>query len=127
MKISFTRSLLVLAALSLANTSGGFPALPPAERSGKELAALEQKLHGIWQGPACGGIIVMQSNGTFEWTGMGPGNEMQRGYWETVWTGLPPSLVLHIKDASVQKEIGQSFELKLIRLDDTEMHIQYVG
>lgn len=94
------------------------PVLPPLERSGKTLTALEQKLHGQWRGGDCAGEITFQAGGTYGRKLFGPGNASLTGTWEIVWNALPPTLVM-ICTASTDKDyIGRTIEVKITELTD---------
>src|SRR5437870_4144046 len=86
---------LALTALMLAALAATGPAAPvPAERAKaeKELAAVAAKLHGAWRGGACEGTITFRENGTYTWTGIGPGGHRHEGKW--VLRGDPAQPVL---------------------------------
>src|SRR5690242_20170500 len=75
---------------------------PPAKERGKELAALEQKLLGAWQGRiGCDGRLVFQADGTYELKQYGPAPYDSAGAWKVCWDALPPTLVLTCKTSQV--------------------------
>ena len=84
------------------------------------LVALEGKLHGEWKGPPCGGDWVFHVDGTFAVEHYSPGNNKLTGTWELRWNALPPTLILVLKtsDAPERIKVGETWEVKLVRLDD---------
>ena len=101
---------------------------PPADHDAKKvLAALEQKMLGEWNGGACDGRFFFRADGTYELTGYGPGASDSRGVWKIRWDALPPTLVLTTKTAELEEEIGKTLEVKLIRLDDKSLAIEYAN
>jgi hypothetical protein len=94
----------------------------------KELAALEKKMVGAWKGQSpCGGTFLFRADGTYELTGYGPAPYDTAGTWAVRWDALPPTLVLTCKTSEVAEEIGQITELKLSRLDDEGLAVQYAN
>jgi len=103
-----------------------------AERSGKErakeLAALEQKMVGTWKGQTtCDGRLVFGADGTYELTEYGPASDNSMGTWKIRWDSLPATLVLTCKGSEIPDEIGKTMEVKLIKLDDTSLAIEYAN
>ena len=84
------------------------------------LVALERKLHGAWKGPPCCGDWVFDADGTFAVEHYSPGGNKLTGTWELRWNALPPTLALTLKtsDAPERIKVGQTWEVKLIQLDD---------
>jgi hypothetical protein len=96
--------------------------LPRNER-GIELAALEHKMIGAWQGQTgCAGNFLFRADGTYELKGYGPGGDDFAGTWKVRWDALPPTLVLTCKTSEIPEELGK---LKLIQLDDETLKAQY--
>jgi hypothetical protein len=91
-----------------------------AKQPGKELAALEKKMFGVWQGGGCDGRLVLSANGRYKLIGYGPVNSDFEGMWKVRWDALPPTLVLiHMPDK------GRTTKVKLIKLDDKSLTIEY--
>jgi hypothetical protein len=97
----------------------------------KELAALEQKMLGVWKGRiGCDGHLVFRADGTYELTGYGPGADDSAGTWKVRWDALPATLVLTCTTSEITDEIGKITEVKLIKLDDKSLAFKcnkYVG
>ena len=85
--------------------------------------ALERKLLGEWEGPACGGELILRADGTFQRLHYSPGNNELTGTWEVRWNALPPTLVLTCKAADHASFVGKE-EVKLIQLDDEVLAYQ---
>jgi hypothetical protein len=110
-------ALLLVAGLA---TAFVVPIPVAPEKSGKDLASLERRLHGTWKGGACIGELTLRADGTFERQHYSPGNNRLTGTWEVVWHALPPTLVFTCKtsDAPDRIKVGETQEFKLIQLDD---------
>ena len=104
------------------------PASQPAGRGGPakggELAALERKLLGAWEGPACGGDFTFNPDGTFEVRNYTPANYTLAGAWSLRWDALPPTLLLTFKSSDFKDRdrggadyVGKTLEAKLLELD----------
>ena len=91
----------------------------------KEEVALQQKLHGVWKGPACGGDWTYKADGTFEVVHYSPGNNTLSGTWEVRWNALPLTLVRTCKASDDPDLVGKTWEVKLIELDDEALAYQY--
>jgi RNA polymerase sigma factor (sigma-70 family) len=104
--------------------AGPPPPAPPA-KPGKDLAALEQKLHGEWKGGPCNGELTMRADGTFERHHYSPGNNHLTGAWEVRWNALPPTLALTCKTSDRPDFVGRTLEVKLIHLDDQALVYQF--
>jgi hypothetical protein len=101
---------------------------PPGEVRGKELAALEQKMIGTWKGQTtCDGSLVFRVDGTFELTEYGPASDESKGTWKVRWDSLPATLVLTCKTSEIPDEVGETMEVKLIKLDDKSLAIEYAN
>jgi hypothetical protein len=101
---------------------------PPVKERVKELAALENKILGIWKGRGgCNGRFVFRADGTYELTGYGPAGDDSAGTWSVRWDALPATLVLTCKTADFRDAIGKTVEVKLIRLDDNNLAIKYAS
>jgi hypothetical protein len=107
-------TLLVMAAIVA--TGAGHAADKPKEGP----VALEEKLRGAWNGPACGGNWTFKADGTFAAEHYSPGNNKLTGTWAVRWNALPPTLALTMQtsDAPERIKVGETWEVKLIRLDD---------
>ncbi len=116
------------AALLLVGLAQAVRIQPPARGRGLELAALEQKMHGGWKGQTtCDGRLVFRSDGTYELTEYGPANDDRKGTWKVRWDSLPATLVLTCKTSEVPDEIGKTTEVKLIKLNDRSLAIEYAN
>ena len=117
-----TRTALVLAA-SLAFLTSAQAADKPKEGP----VALERKLHGAWKGPACGGDWAFKSDGTFAVEHYSPGNNKLAGTWAVRWNALPPTLVLTFQtsDDPDRLKVGETWEVKLIQLDDEALAFEW--
>src|SRR5262249_42436109 len=112
----------VVALLLVALAHVVFADLPRHER-GIQMAALEQKMIGAWQGQTgCAGNVLFRADGTYELKGYGPGGDEFAGTWKVRWDALPPTLVLTCKTSEIPEELGK---LKLIQLDDETLKAQY--
>ena len=106
-----------------------FAPAPPAERTkegrlGKEVAALERKLHGEWRGGACDGDLVFHAGGRYEHQRHGPGGADSAGTWEVRWDALPPTLILDCK-TSTDPDCVRKQEVKVIVLDGEALSVQH--
>ena len=113
----------ILAAASLGVIASTLPADQPKPGPGE----LEQKLFGVWQGPACGGEWTIGPDGTFESRHYSPGNNSLTGTWAVRWDALPPTLVLTIKtsDALDRIKVGETWQVKLVQLDDEALAYEW--
>jgi hypothetical protein len=101
---------------------------PPVKKRVKELAALENKLLGMWKGRGgCDGRFVFRADGTYELTGYGPGGDDSAGTWRVRWDALPATLVLTCNTADFRDAIGKTTEVKLIKLDDNNLAFKYAS
>lgn len=99
---------------------------PPAKGPGKEVAALEKKLLGDWEGyEGCSGDYVFRADGTYKLTGFGPGGDASAGTWKVRWDALPPTLVLTCKESAFDEDIGKDTKLKLLELNDAILTLEY--
>jgi hypothetical protein len=59
-------------------------------------------------------------DGTFALKNYSPGGDSFTGVWQVRWDALPPTLILTFKtsDAPEHFKVGQTWEVKLIQLDD---------
>jgi hypothetical protein len=94
-----------------------------------KLAVLEQRLHGTWKGGACMGELTFYADGSYERTHYTPGNNTVTGNWEVRWHALPPTLILtcETSNAPDRIKVGQTTEVKIVRLDEEALHYQYPG
>jgi hypothetical protein len=119
------KTVMVLAAAVL---SVGFAHTALADPPGNELAALEQKMLGTWKGQTtCDGRLVFRADGTYELTEYGPASDDSKGTWKVRWDALPATLVLTCKTSEIPDEVGKSTEVKLIKLDDKSLAIEYAN
>jgi hypothetical protein len=103
-------------------------AAPVGTERGKDLVALEQKMLGAWKGETgCDGSFLFRADGTYELTGYGPAPFDSAGTWKIRWDALPPTLVLTCKTSEVPDVVGKTREVKLIKLDDTSLAIEYAN
>ena len=99
-----------------------------AEPPGKELAVLEKKMLGAWKGQTgCDGYFLFRADRTYELTEYGPASDNSMGTWKIRWDSLPATLVLTCKGSEIPDEIGKTMEVKLIKLDDTSLAIEYAN
>lgn len=122
-----TRRQAIATAALLAVLAGGGGAAPvPAERARaeKELAAVAAKLHGRWTGGPCDGEIALRENGTYEWTGIGPGGESHEGTWALRGEPTAPVLTLTCKTADAKDREGRAEEFRLLRLDERGLAVK---
>ena len=96
--------------------------------------ALKRKLHGDWQGPACGGDYTFYPDGTFDCWHFSPGDNTLTGTWSLRWDELPPKLLLTCKTSDFKKKdpsreeyeyLGKTLEVKLLQLDDEALVCEY--
>jgi hypothetical protein len=92
----------------------------------EDLATMRQKLMGTWEGKGgCDGRLVFRADGTYELSDYGPAGHKSKGTWKVRWDSLPATLALTCKSSDIQDEVGQTREVKLIGLDDTNLTIAY--
>jgi hypothetical protein len=109
-----------------AATAGAFPAPAPPAKSGKDVSALEQKLHGSWKGQGgCVGNFTFEPVGSFVRTNFGPVACKMEGAWEVRWDALPPTLVLTCKSSNDEDDVGKVIEVKIIELDNANFACQF--
>ena len=60
-------------------------------------------------------------------TEYGPANDDSAGTWKVRWDALPPTLVLTRKTSEIPGEVGKTTEVKLIKLDDKSLAIEYAN
>jgi hypothetical protein len=101
-------------------------AAPPTKEPGKEVAGLEKKLLGDWQGyEGCSGKYAFRADGTYKLTNFGPGGDGSAGTWKVRWDALPPTLVLTCKESELDEEIGKDTKLMLLELNDAILTLEY--
>lgn len=99
---------------------------PPAKEPGNEVAALEKKLLGDWQGyEGCSGKYAFRADGSYKLTNFGPGGDVTAGTWKVRWDALPPTLVLTCKESELDEEIGKDTKLMLLELNDAILTLEY--
>ena len=122
-KVIFAAAAML--ALSLAQ---GVFAEPPEKEREKEFVTLQQKLLGMWEGQGgCNGRLTIREDGRFDLTGYGPGNSSRTGTWKVRWDALPPTLVFTYKNSGKPDEASKIMEVKLIKLDDKNLTIEYAN
>jgi hypothetical protein len=103
---------------------------PAGVAKGGELAALERKLLGTWQGGPCAGDYTFNADGTFQLKHFTPGGNTLTGAWSLRWDALPPTLVLTFKTSDFKEKdpgraeyrhLGKSLEVKVLELDDASL------
>lgn len=100
----------------------------PEKERGQELAALEQKLLGVWKGQTgCAGNFRFRADGSYELTEYGPGAGDSAGSWKVRWDALPPTLVLTCKTSGNPEEVGKTTEAKLIQLDQKSLGVKHAN
>src|SRR5262249_3547309 len=96
-----------------------------AREAKKALAALEQKMLGVWEGQGgCDGRLVLRADGTYELTRFGPAGQDSAGTWKVRWDALPATLVLSCTTSKIPEEVGKTREVKLTRLDDKRLTLE---
>jgi hypothetical protein len=89
---------------------------------------LEKKMLGAWKGQTgCDGNFLFRADGTYELTGYGPAPYDSAGTWKVRWDALPPTLVLTCKTSEIPDEVAKTTEVKLIKLDDESLAIEYAN
>jgi hypothetical protein len=116
--------VLAVSVLLVGLVQGGLAAPAPAKR-GKPLTTLGKKLLGAWQGGGCDGRLEFRRDGTYAWTGYGPGGSSMNGIWKVGGDALPATLSLTCKTAEVPELVGKTTEVKLTTLDDKSLAIKY--
>jgi hypothetical protein len=111
----------------LAVTFAAITSAQAAPRLKEQPVDLERKLHGVWNGPACGGEWTFGADGTFAVKHYSPGNNEFAGTWKVRWNALPPTLVLtcQASDDPVWIKVGEASEVKLVELSDDNLAYQY--
>jgi hypothetical protein len=105
----------------------GTAAPVPADRAKaeKELAAFGAKLHGTWRGDAgCQGNITLKADGTYAWTGRGPGGHRDTGTWVLRGEVPQPVLALKCKTSDNEDRAGTTVTVKLT-LEGTSLAFKY--
>jgi hypothetical protein len=121
-------AIMPAAAVLLIGLAQAVWAEPPGKERAKELAALEQKIIGAWKGQTgCAGNFLFRTDGTYELTGYGPAPYDSAGVWKVRWDALPPTLVLTCKASEVEEEVGKSIDVKLMKLDEKNLQIEYAN
>jgi hypothetical protein len=114
---------VLLVGLAQADLAG-----PRVQARVKELTALEQKMLGTWQGQGpCDGRLVLRADGTYKLTEYGPADYDSQGAWKVRSEVSPATLVLICKNSEVQDEVGRTTEVKLVKLDDKNLAIEYAN
>lgn len=106
----------------------GTAAPVPADRAKaeKELAALVKKLHGAWIGGPCEGIITLREDGTYAWTGIGPGGDQHEGKWALRGDPAQPTVVMESRK-SFDVTLKGTVELRVVRAGDAEFEFKVAG
>ena len=124
----FVNARVVLAGLLVALVAAAGSGAPvPAERlkAEKELAAVAAKLHGEWVGGPCEGRLTFRPDGTYEWSGRGPGGDTDTGTWVLRGDTKAPVLVLKCKTSDDEEREGTTAELKLLQVDDAAFAFKF--
>jgi hypothetical protein len=120
--------IVLTAAVLLAGLVQVGSAGPSGKEPGQELATLEQKLLGTWEGSTpCDGSLVFREDGTYDLTGYGPAHDDSKGTWRVRRGSCPATLVLTCTTSEIQGEAGRTTEVKLIKLDDTSLAVEYAN
>lgn len=134
MKLTIAACLLIALLHQLA-TAAPTPA-PPTTRPTRDLALLELKVLGFWQGPACGGDYTFNPDGTYVMENFTPGQNTLTGTWSIRWDALPPTLLLSCKTSDFKKKVpdraeceylGKTQEVKLLVLNDKSLSYRWGG
>jgi hypothetical protein len=134
MKWMIAACLLIALLLPLAPAAPS--AAPPTTKPTGDLAALEQKILGFWQGPACGGDYTFNPDGTFVMENFTPGQNTLTGTWFIRWDTLPPTLLVTCKTSDFKKKspnwpeyeyLNKTREFKLLELDDQSLTYRWGG
>jgi hypothetical protein len=96
-----------------------------ADKAADGQGSLERKLHGKWNGPACGGNWTFAADGTFEAEHYTPAGNVLTGTWEVRWDALPPTLIRTCKTSDDPEMVDKSWEVKLIHLEANAFGCQY--
>jgi hypothetical protein len=81
-----------------------------------------------WKGQTgCDGSFLFRANGTYELREYGPAPYDSAGTWKVRWDALPPTLVLTCKTSEIADEVGKTTEVKLTKLDDKCLAIEYAN
>ena len=122
------KKCIVSATALLVGLSHAVLAAPIGKERARDLAALEQKIIGTWEGQTgCAGNFIFHADGTYDLKGYGPAPYDTAGTWTVRWDALPPTLILTCKTSEVSEEIGKSTELKLTRLDDGNLAVKHAS
>jgi len=112
----------------LAGLSQFVLAAPIGKERARDLAALEQKVVGTWEGQTgCAGTFIFHADGTYDLKGYGPAPYDAAGTWSVRWDALPPTLILTCKSSDLAEEIGKTMELKVTRLDDGNLAVKHAS
>jgi hypothetical protein len=134
MKMTFASCVLVALALWIATAPAADGKLGAGAPEGGELAALERKLLGTWQGGPCVGDYTFNADGTFELRHFTPGGNTLTGTWSLRWDALPPTLVLTCRTSDFRKKdpgraeyahLGKALELKVLQLDGDALVLRF--
>ena len=134
MKWMIAACLLIALLLQLAPAAPS--AAPPTTKPTRDLAALEQKILGFWQGPACGGDYTFNPDGTFVMENFTPGQNTLTGTWSIRWDALPPTLLVTCKTSDFKKKapnwpeyeyLNKTQEFKLLELNDKSLSYRWGG
>lgn len=117
------RAVLIVALVS--GLTSVLSAAPNREaKARQELAVLEQKLHGSWDGTGpCDGGIAFRADGTYDRTSQGPAGTNSSGTWKIRWDALPPALVLTCRESDDPDAVGKVTEFKLVQLDNEGLEL----
>jgi hypothetical protein len=134
MKLIIGACLLIPLLFQLATPAPS--AAPPTTTPAHNIALLEQKILGFWQGPSCGGDYTFNPDGTFVMENFTPGQNTLTGTWSIRWDALPPTLLVTCKtsdfrtkvpDRAEYESLGKTREFKLLELNDQSLTYRWGG
>ncbi len=92
---------------------------------GTELARVERKLCGAWEGQTgCSGDFRFRADGTFELKHYGPGGMEMTGSWRMRTIVQPPTLILTRGRSEDPDEVGKTLEFKVVHLDAKALRLK---
>jgi hypothetical protein len=115
----------LIALMGAVFAAGGSGAPVPAERAKaeKELAAVAAQLNGVWRGGPCEGTITFRENGTYTWTGIGPGGNCHEGKWVLRGDPTQPVLAMECRK-SFDRALSENLELRVVRVAASEFEFK---
>jgi hypothetical protein len=123
-----TRTIAVVALLCFVTAAANSAPVPVGvAKNEKELGAVKEKLRGMWRGGGCEGQITFQSDGTYEWNGIGPGGSHHSGTWFLRGDSAKPTLVMQSKKGQDYRWKENTAELTVVRVDEKEFEFKFAG